>query len=95
MIAVLASCVGLLGDMASAEKPSIADNFGLYFEHKTVIIPGDDKKHRGGEDSADANETLLVVADGVGGWAMSGVNPGLFSKKLTHDAILFYEESDG
>lgn len=53
---------------------------GAYFESKTVIIPHDDKIHRGGEDSAHVCDTLITVADGVGGWARHGVNPGLFSK---------------
>jgi len=54
-----------------------------YFEHKTVIIPHDDKKFRGGEDAAATSPSHLVVADGVGGWVNKGVNPGLYSKLLT------------
>jgi len=56
---------------------------GAYFESRTVIIPHDDKIHRGGEDSAHATDTLITVADGVGGWENQGINPGLFSKLLT------------
>jgi protein phosphatase PTC7 len=52
------------------------------FAAKTVIIPHDDKRHRGGEDAAANSDRLLVVADGVGGWASKGVNPGLFSRLL-------------
>jgi len=48
-----------------------------------VIIPHDDKLHRGGEDAADSSDNILVVADGVGGWADRGVNPGIFSGYLT------------
>lgn len=48
-----------------------------------MIIPHDDKIHRGGEDSAHVCDTLITVADGVGGWVNQGVNPGLFSKQLT------------
>lgn len=29
-----------------------------------------------------ASDNMLVVADGVGGWADQGVDPGLYSKKL-------------
>ena len=29
-----------------------------------------------------ASDNVLVVADGVGGWADQGVDPGLYSKKL-------------
>lgn len=50
---------------------------------RTVLIPHDEKIARGGEDSAHVCETLITVADGVGGWADQGVNPGLFSKMLT------------
>lgn len=28
------------------------------------------------------NDRLLCVADGVGGWAESGVDPAIYSKKL-------------
>lgn len=61
---------------------ALADTWspGAYFESKTVIIPHDDKIHRGGEDSAHVCDSLITVADGVGGWARSGVNPGFFSK---------------
>jgi hypothetical protein len=41
---------------------------GAYFESRTILIPHDDKIHRGGEDSAHAIDTLIAVADGVGGW---------------------------
>jgi protein phosphatase PTC7 len=51
--------------------------------HKTIIIPHDDKKFRAGEDAASTTDHMLVVADGVGGWANKGVNPGLYSRKLT------------
>mmetsp|Transcript_10747 Transcript_10747/g.12162 ORF Transcript_10747/g.12162 Transcript_10747/m.12162 type:complete len:437 (-) Transcript_10747:56-1366(-) len=54
------------------------------FNHKTVIIPHDEKKFRGGEDGASTKDHILVVADGVGGWAHEGVNPGLYSRKLTN-----------
>jgi len=55
--------------------------------HKTVIIPHDEKKFRGGEDSASTSDHLLVVADGVGGWANKGVNPGHFSRLLTKQIV--------
>jgi hypothetical protein len=32
-----------------------------------------------------ASEKLIAVADGVGGWAAEGVDPGLFSKQLCKD----------
>ena len=62
-------------------------NPGCFFQSKTVIIPHDDKKFRGGEDSADSSDYVLTVADGVGGWAEQGINPGLFSTELTASVI--------
>lgn len=64
-------------------EAAVIYNPGAYFESRTIIIPHDDKIKRGGEDSAHVCDTLITVADGVGGWARHGVNPGLFSKLLT------------
>ena len=58
-----------------------------YFVSKTIIIPHDEKKHRGGEDAAENDESILVVADGVGGWGLQGVNPGLFSNLLVKNVV--------
>ena len=33
------------------------------------MIPHPSKAHKGGEDAFFANEKILMVADGVGGWA--------------------------
>lgn len=49
------------------------------------MIPHDDKVHKGGEDALTVSPTLMAVADGVGGWADKGVDPGLFSKQLCKD----------
>ena len=35
-----------------------------------------------GEDAATSTNDLLVAADGVGGWANSGVDPGFYSRHL-------------
>ena len=40
------------------------------------------KKHKGGEDAAAYTERMLCVADGVGGWAESGVDPANYSTQL-------------
>ncbi len=57
-----------------------------------MIIPHDDKKHRGGEDAADSCDTLLTVADGVGSWITRGVNPGLFSADLTRRIVEYHQK---
>ena len=66
----------------------VKTNINQYrFVHKTVIIPHDDKKFRGGEDSASTSDHMLIVADGVGGWASKGINPGLYSNLLTNTIL--------
>lgn len=40
------------------------------------------KRHKGGEDAACLSPSLLCVADGVGGWAESGIDPAIYSKRL-------------
>lgn len=62
-------------------------NPGAYFHHRTTIIPHDDKRGRGGEDAAAADQLCLAVADGVGGWAQRGIDPGLFSKALVKTIV--------
>ncbi|VEU41116.1 unnamed protein product [Pseudo-nitzschia multistriata] len=69
--------------LAGAATDANAKSATARFVHKTIIIPHDDKKFRGGEDAASTVDDLLVVADGVGGWANRGVNPGLYSRRLT------------
>jgi protein phosphatase PTC7 len=40
-----------------------------YFRYAAANIPHPSKRDKGGEDAWLAQEDLLVVADGVGGWA--------------------------
>lgn len=63
------------------------DDLNFHFVHRTVIIPHDDKKFRGGEDAASTSDRWLVVADGVGGWVKHNVNPGLYSRMLTSKVV--------
>ena len=51
-----------------------------YFRYAATNIPHDSKVDKGGEDAWVASSNLLVVADGVGGWANRGIDSGLFSK---------------
>jgi len=41
-----------------------------------------EKRHKGGEDAACMTENMLCVADGVGGWISSGIDPARYSKQL-------------
>ena len=56
------------------------------------MIPHDDKVYKGGEDAYCVSDRLIAMADGVGGWANQGVDPGLFSKQLTKDIIILFNE---
>ena len=46
------------------------------------LRPHPNKRHKGGEDAAALNDRLLCLADGVGGWAESGVDPAIYSRRL-------------
>ena len=51
-----------------------------YFRYSASNTPHASKRQKGGEDAWVAAANLLVVADGVGGWANRGIDSGLFSK---------------
>lgn len=44
--------------------------------------PHFEKRKKGGEDAATLSLNVLAVADGVGGWAASGVDPAIYSRRL-------------
>ena len=58
------------------------------------------KRHKGGEDAAVLTDRVLSVADGVGGWAESNVDPAIYfstrssvyfiSKRISHLITLHY-----
>lgn len=58
------------------------------------MIPHFEKRHKGGEDAFTVSDSMMAVADGVGGWARHGVDPGLFSKRLTTDIQSFYDHGN-
>jgi len=49
---------------------------------------------KGGEDAWTASSNLIVVSDGVGGWANHGVDPGLFSKQLVRDIKHLFDQNE-
>ena len=61
---------------------------GLY------INPHYAKRHKGGEDAACMNENMISVADGVGGWAESGIDPAIYSKNLCKLIDELYSSGD-
>lgn len=60
------------------------DGEGLRLAFAAACIPHPDKASRGGEDGYFACHPShsFGVADGVGGWAESGVDPGEFARRL-------------
>ena len=56
------------------------------------INPHDDKKAKGGVDGASLSSNMLAVADGVGGWANHGVDPGLFAESLCKNILAEFKK---
>lgn len=56
------------------------------------MIPHYKKKQTGGEDSFLVCDDLVMVADGVGGWAGKGIDPGKFSRELRDHIKEEYEK---
>ena len=54
------------------------------------MIPHPEKQHKGGEDALYADQNVLSVADGVGGWAESGIDPALYSKLLCENVRKYF-----
>lgn len=63
----------------------------MFFRYGSSNIPHYQKQHKGGEDAWIAQEDLLVVADGVGGWEKHGIDSGKFSKQLVHNIKRVFE----
>lgn len=77
--------------------PQPEPDFGVskrFFRHGSKLIPHASKRQKGGEDAYVADSNILVVADGVGGWANQGVDPGLFSKGLVWDIHRLHSENN-
>lgn len=71
---------------------SFADGFRGHFKSGSFLIPHPEKVHKGGEDALFVRDKLITVADGVGGWANHGVDPGLYSKQLVRLISEVYDE---
>ena len=59
---------------------------GHYLSSAWCLMPHPDKVYKGGEDAAFGCDNAVGVADGVGGWASRGVDPGKYSKGLMEAA---------
>ncbi len=72
----------------STERLVAASAFKL--QCGVTVIPHPEKASRGGEDAYFVCDTALGVADGVGGWAESGVNPADYARGLMDVAKAYY-----
>lgn len=57
----------------------------IFFNYGVCSLPHTEKRHKGGEDAYMAQDGLIAVADGVGGWNEIGVDPSLYSKDLCNN----------
>lgn len=48
-------------------------------------VPHIKKVKKGGEDAFKFDDSIIIVADGVGGWNNKGIDPALFSKTLVEN----------
>jgi protein phosphatase PTC7 len=55
--------------------------------------PKQEKIETGGEDALYYSKNLLAVADGVGGWALQGIDSSRYSKKLIENARDFFQKN--
>lgn len=65
----------------------------LIFNSQSKNIPAPEKRAKGGEDAHFNNQSILAVADGVGGWNEAGVDPALYSRKLIDNVKTFFSQN--
>ena len=78
----------MIRDFSTATGGKNVFNAGVFLQ------PHYAKRAKGGEDAACLNSNLLVVADGVGGWAESGIDPAIYSKRLCAIIDTLYATKD-
>jgi serine/threonine protein phosphatase PrpC len=71
----------------AVQAPSLALKAGA------CCLPHPEKLDTGGEDAyfVSSDNTVLGVADGVGGWRESGIDPGDYSRTLMRNACEFFD----
>eukprot|EP00892_Ulva_mutabilis_P006407 jgi/Ulvmu1/4138/UM019_0117.1 len=80
----------------AARAAVTADTASLSLRAGACCLPHPDKVATGGEDAyfISANQAVLGVADGVGGWQYSGIDPGDYSRTLMRVACEFTDDPD-
>lgn len=88
---------GLIQAAQATQEPKVKNTRvpGLRLAIAAHEIPHPAKASYGGEDAffiTQQGSTAFGVADGVGGWANSGINPAEYSKQLMREAKAHFEE---
>ena len=81
-------------EVTASRIKDMATNGALRWRTACCYLPHPDKVHYGGEDAHFISEVgggSCGVADGVGGWQESGVNPAEYSRTLMLMASAFLE----
>ena len=68
---------------------SLLRHFSLRTDVAAHMIPHPEKAHKGGEDAyfISENKQAFGLADGVGGWANSGVDPAIYAREIMSHAL--------
>ena len=78
----------------SFSSPAPSADATAYLNSGVTILPHYSKVEKGGEDGAELRQSLIVIADGVGGWSLSGVDPGIYARSLCRHVAEFHEKGD-
>ena len=67
-----------------------------HFHYGAHMIPAPEKAETGGEDAYYANNYILAVADGVGGWKRRGIDPAEYARTMCRlVGVLLEEDGNG
>ena len=81
-----------LKSFTSKGSETINNKLRYKFNSGFIKIPHFSKKEKGGEDALAIDDGLICVADGVGGWADQGVDPGIYSNQLAQNVKKYFLE---
>ena len=85
------------GSVPASSQPATTKVKQLRLRTAAYYLPHPEKAHYGGEDAhfvSQAGGGAIGVADGVGGWAESGINPAEYSRTFMRVACAFIEKQD-
>lgn len=95
------STLGHVGSNFAASRAPISGSHlyrysrALHMEHGTYLIPHPVKAKTGGEDAALAQNNILIVADGISAWGLSGLSAGAYSREMVQRIEEEYRNQNG